>query len=307
MPRYKLLLILVSVVISQAAFALTYPLPAAGNHLIGQPVSVTIPGGNTEPLEYYAARFNMGLSNMLEANPDVDPFLPVGGHRLIIPQQLILPDAPREGIVINSAEMRLYYYPKGTHTVVVLPVGIGMVNGNTPVHWVTHIERKKAGPAWSPTQHERHDYEQDGIRLPAIVPAGPENPMGAYALYIGKLYAIHGTNASFGIGLRVSHGCVRLRKDDIKYLFDNVPLGTRVEFINQSVKIAREADGSRWLEVHEPLSRSEADFNSDKKLPLPLSTELLKEIQFGHVNPLRIDGAINQRSGLPVRIDNAGD
>jgi L,D-transpeptidase ErfK/SrfK len=127
--------------------------------------------------------------------------------------------------------------------------------------------------------------------------------MGAYALYIGRLYAIHGTNANFGVGLRVSHGCVRLRKDDIKYLFDNVPVGTRVQFINQPVKMAKEADGSLWLEVHEPLSRTEEDFNSDKKLALPLFPELLKQIQFGRVDLQQADDAINQRSGLPVRID----
>lgn len=303
MSRLISVFVLVSALISRMACAVTYPLPATNGHLIGRPLSVTVPKDNAQPLEYYAARYSMGLSNLLEANPGVDPFLPKSGSRLIIPQQLILPDAPREGIVINSAEMRLYYYPKGSNTVVVLPVGIGVVDGVTPVNWVTHVERKKAGPTWSPTAHERQDYAREGVKLPAVVPAGPENPMGAYALYIGRLYAIHGTNANFGVGLRVSHGCVRLRKDDIKYLFDNVPVGTRVQFINQPVKMAKEADGSLWLEVHEPLSRTEEDFNSDKKLALPLFPELLKQIQFGRVDLQQADDAINQRSGLPVRID----
>ncbi len=95
--------------------------------------------------------------------------------------------------------------------------------------------------------------------------------MGLHALYIGNLYAIHGTNATFGIGLRVSSGCVRLRADDIKYLFDNVPVGTRVQFVNQPVKTTVEPDGGRYMEVHEPLSRNEEEFNSTASVPLPMT------------------------------------
>ena len=218
------------------ASAVTYPLPTDGSRLIGQNQVITIPEGNKQPLEYFAAEYQMGLSNMLEANPGVDTFLPKGGTVLNIPQQLILPDTVHEGIVINSAEMRLYYYPKGTNTVIVLPIGIGQLGKDTPINWVTKVERKKAGPTWTPTAKMHAEYAAAGEPLPAVVPAGPDNPMGLYALYIGRLYAIHGTNANFGIGLRVSHGCVRLRNDDIKFLFENVPVGTRVEFIDEPVK-----------------------------------------------------------------------
>jgi L,D-transpeptidase YbiS len=104
------------------------------------------------------------------------------------------------------------------------------------MNWTTKVERKKAGPTWTPTAKMHAEYIAAGEPLPAVVPAGPDNPMGLYALYIGRLYAIHGTNANFGIGLRVSHGCVRLRNDDIKFLFENVPVGTRVQFIDEPVK-----------------------------------------------------------------------
>ncbi|MFP1483198.1 L,D-transpeptidase family protein [Escherichia coli] len=161
----------------------------------------------------------MGLSNMMEANPGVDTFLPKGGTVLNIPQQLILLDTVHEGIVINSAEMRLYYYPKGTNTVIVLPIGIGQLGKDTPINWTTKVERKKAGPTDADRQNARR-VPRCGRTTPAVVPAGA-NPMGLYALYIGRLYAIHGTNANFGIGLRVSHGCVRLRNEDIKFLFEN--------------------------------------------------------------------------------------
>ncbi|MGN1392907.1 MAG: L,D-transpeptidase family protein, partial [Succinivibrionaceae bacterium] len=205
--------------------AITYKVPVDGSRLVGELDIVTVPGGNTS-LEAIAAKYQMGLSNMLEANPKVDPYSPTPGTKLIIPHQLILPDTVHEGIIINSAEMRLYYYHDGL--VDVLPIGIGQLGKDTPVDWVTKVERKKDGPTWTPTAATRAEYAAQGEILPAVVPAGKDNPMGLYALYVGRLYAIHGTNANFGIGLRVSHGCIRLRDEDIKYLFENVPVKTRV-------------------------------------------------------------------------------
>jgi L,D-transpeptidase ErfK/SrfK len=171
------------------------------------------------------------------------------------PQQLILPDTVREGIVVNVAEMRLYYYPPGSNTVEVLPIGIGQAGRETPRNWVTAVERKQEGPPGLRRRIRAAPMRQRE-NAPAFVPAGPDNPMGLYAIYIGRLYAIHGTNSNFGIGLRVSQGCIRLRNNDIKYLFDNVPVGTRVQIIDRPVKVTTEPDGSRWVEVHEPLSRN---------------------------------------------------
>lgn len=279
------------------AFAVTYTLPPEGSRLVGTPIIVTVPQGNTLPLEAFAAQHGQGLSNMLEANPGVDPFLPTSGTRLVIPQQLILPDTVREGIVVNVAEMRLYYYPPGSHTVDVLPIGIGQAGRETPRNWVTAVERKQEGPTWSPTPNTRRAYAAEGKTLPAFVPAGPDNPMGLYAIYIGRLYAIHGTNSNFGIGLRVSQGCIRLRNADIKYLFDNVPVGTRVQIIDRPVKVTTEPDGSRWVEVHEPLSRNRAEFESTRRVPLPISaaqrTQLINE---------GAGAELERRSGLPVKI-----
>jgi L,D-transpeptidase YbiS len=245
----------------------------------------------------------MGLSNMLEANPGVDVYLPKAGTKMIIPQQLILPDAPREGIVINSAEMRLYYYPKGTKTVVVLPIGIGELGKDTPVNWTTKVERKKDGPTWTPTKAMHAEYAARGESIPAVFPAGPDNPMGLHALYIGRLYAIHGTNANFGIGLRVSHGCVRLRADDIKWLFDNVPVGTRVQFIDQPVKATVEPDGSRYVEVHNPLSTTEEQFNSREVVPINLTSAVTKVIADASTNQDAVNNAIQARNGMPIKIN----
>ena len=279
------------------AFAVTYTLPPEGSRLVGTRIIITVPEGNTLPLEAVAAQHGQGLSNLLEANPGVDPFLPKPGTRLVIPQQLILPDTVREGIIVNAAEMRLYYYPPGGNTVEVLPIGIGQAGRETPRNWVTAVERKQEGPTWSPTPNTRRAYAAEGKTLPAFVPAGPDNPMGLYAIYIGRLYAIHGTNSNFGIGLRVSQGCIRLRNNDIKYLFDNVPVGTRVQLIDRPVKMTTEPDGSRWVEVHEPLSRNRAEFESTRKVPLPISaaqrTQLINE---------GAGAELERRSGMPVKI-----
>lgn len=289
----------------QASRATTYPLPPEGSRLVGSNITITIPQGNTEPLEHFAAMYGLGLSNMLEANPGVDPYLPAPGSQLIIPQQVILPDTPRKGIVVNSAEMRLYYYPPDSGTVVVLPIGIGQAGRETPRNWVTKVERKQEAPSWTPTANTRREYAKEGITLPAFVPAGPDNPMGLYAIYIGRLYAIHGTNANFGIGLRVSQGCIRLRDDDIKLLFDNVPVGTRVQLIDQPVKTTLEPDGTRWLEVHEPLSRNRTEFESDKRVPITLTGALRKEVESPDADAQVVTEALERRSGMPVQINHA--
>ncbi|MGK9172791.1 L,D-transpeptidase [Yokenella regensburgei] len=302
MRRMKLFYGLFILFASQSALAVSYPLPPEGSRLVGSTQVITVPAGNIQPLEAFAAQYGQGLSNMLEANPGVDPFLPKAGTQLTIPQQLILPATVREGIVINVAEMRLYYYPKGGNTVEVLPIGIGQAGRETPRNWVTTVERKQQGPTWSPTPNTRREYAKQGITLPAMVPAGPDNPMGLYAIYIGRLYAIHGTNADFGIGLRVSQGCIRLRAKDIKYLFDNVPVGTRVQIIDQSVKATVEPDGSRWVEVHEPLSRNRAEFESDKKVPLSITPAVRAVINADDVDLNQANDVLERRSGMPVNL-----
>ncbi|XQS17043.1 L,D-transpeptidase [Citrobacter telavivensis] len=304
LPRVKLFCSLFMLFTSQSALAVSYPLPPEGSRLVGNPLTITVPDKNTQPLEAFAAQYGQGLSNMLEANPDVDVFLPKSGSTLVVPQQIILPATVRQGIVVNVAEMRLYYYPNGSNTVEVFPIGIGQAGRETPRNWVTKVERKQEAPSWTPTANTRREYARRGESLPAFVPAGPDNPMGLYAIYIGKLYAIHGTNANFGIGLRVSQGCIRLRNDDIEHLFQNVPVGTRVQIIDQPVKTTTEPDGSRWVEVHEPLSRNRSEYESDKKVPLPI-TPVMRSFMSGEgVDVHRVSEALERRSGMPVNISH---
>ncbi|HFQ8224516.1 TPA: L,D-transpeptidase [Citrobacter freundii] len=304
LPRVKLFCSLFMLFASQSALAVSYPLPPEGSRLVGNRLTITVPDKNTQPLEAFAAQYGQGLSNMLEANPDVDVFLPKSGSTLVVPQQIILPATVRQGIVVNVAEMRLYYYPNGSNTVEVFPIGIGQAGRETPRNWVTKVERKQEAPSWTPTANTRREYARRGESLPAFVPAGPDNPMGLYAIYIGKLYAIHGTNANFGIGLRVSQGCIRLRNDDIEHLFQNVPVGTRVQIIDQPVKTTTEPDGSRWVEVHEPLSRNRSEYESDKKVPLPI-TPVMRSFMSGEgVDVHRVSEALERRSGMPVNISH---
>ena len=303
MRRVKLLCTALMLLASHGALAVSYPLPPEGSRLVGSAFTIAVPENNTQPLESFAAQYGQGLSNMLEANPGVDVYLPRSGSTLTIPQQLILPDTVREGIVINVAEMRLYYYPPLGNSVEVLPIGIGQAGRETPRNWVTAVERKQEGPTWVPTANTRREYAKEGKTLPAMVPPGPDNPMGLYAIYIGRLYAIHGTNANFGIGLRVSHGCVRLRNDDIKFLFENVPVGTRVQFIDEPVKATTEPDGSRYIEVHNPLSTTEAQFQGGEIVPITLTQPVQAVTSQSDVDQNVVEQAIQNRSGMPVRLN----
>ncbi|KAA9001245.1 L,D-transpeptidase family protein [Affinibrenneria salicis] len=288
------------------ARATEYPLPPAGSRLIGENQTYVVPHDG-HALEDIAARFKIGMLAMLQANPGTDPYLPTPGSTLTIPAQMLLPDAPRQGIVINLAELRLYYYPKGKNSVIVYPIGIGQLGRNTPV-MTTSISEKRANPTWTPTANIRRIYkEEQGITLPAVVPAGPDNPMGLFALRLSAgqgQYLIHGTNANFGIGMRVSSGCIRLRPDDIEALFNSVPVGTRVQIVNEPVKIAIEPDGKRYIEVHQPLSRTGED--DPQTMPLHVGAKLQKLINDSETDASEAAHALKRRAGMPVLI-NVGE
>lgn len=295
--------LLLSVGLAAPAFSTEYPLPAADSRLIGENQLTTVPD-DKRPLEAIAAKYQIGLLSMLEANPGTDPWLPKAGTQLVVPQQMLLPDTPREGIVVNLAELRLYYYPKGEDEVIVYPIGIGQLGAATPV-MVTSISQKIPNPTWTPTVNIRKRYAKDGITLPAVVPAGPENPMGLFALRLARgsgNYLIHGTNADFGIGMRVSSGCIRLRPQDIEALFNSVPKGTRVQVINQPVKYAVEPDGKRYVEVHQPLSHSDKD--DPQTMPIALSPAMKKFIKSPQSDSALIKAALERRSGMPVLVSS---
>lgn len=290
------------------AQANTWPLPPPGSRLVGQN-AVHVVEDNGGSLEAIAKKYNVGFLALLQANPGVDPYVPRPGSVLTIPLQTLLPDAPREGIVINLAELRLYYYQPGTNSVTVYPIGIGQLGGDTLTPtMVTTISDKRANPTWTPTANIRARYKANGIDLPAVVPAGPDNPMGHHAIRLaayGGVYLLHGTNADFGIGMRVSSGCIRLRDDDIETLFRQVTPGTKVNIINTPIKASVEPNGVRLVEVHQPLSEK---INDDPQLlPIVLNASMQTFKNAAQTDTAVMDHAMEIRSGMPVDVTRHHD
>ena len=203
-----------------------------------------------------AREHNVGFDSLRRANPDVDPWLPGEGTPVVIPSQFVLPRAPRDGIVVNVAELRLYYFPdRDGGRVITHPISIGRQDWSTPLG-VTTITAKQANPSWYPPQSIRDEHEAMGDPLPAVVPPGPDNPLGNHSLRLGLPgYLIHGTNKPSGVGMRVTHGCIRMFPEDIESLFGTVPVGTKVRIVNQPYKLGWGADGL-YLEAHPPLEEA---------------------------------------------------
>ncbi|SUQ58770.1 Probable L,D-transpeptidase YcfS precursor [Raoultella terrigena] len=303
--RISLWLALVAVVAALAlpAHANTWPLPPPGSRLVGQN-QFHVVQDNGGSLEAIAKKYNVGFLALLQANPGVDPYVPRAGSVLTIPLQTLLPGAPREGLVINLAELRLYYYPPGKNEVTVYPIGIGQLGGDTLTPtMVTTVSDKRANPTWTPTANIRARYKAMGIELPAVVPAGPDNPMGHHAIRLaayGGVYLLHGTNADFGIGMRVSSGCIRLRDNDIKTLFNKITPGTRVNIINTPIKASVEPNGSRLVEIHQPLSKHLDD--DPQTLPIVLNAEMLAFKEAPLTDRPVMERAIELRSGMPIDV-----
>lgn len=283
------------------AQANTWPLPPAGSRLVGENRFHVVEndGGS---LEAIAKKYNVGFLALLQANPGVDPYVPRAGSVLTIPLQTLLPDAPREGLVINLAELRLYYYPPGKNEVTVYPIGIGQLGGDTLTPtMVTTVSDKRANPTWTPTANIRARYKAQGIDLPAVVPAGPENPMGHHAIRLaayGGVYLLHGTNADFGIGMRVSSGCIRLRDNDIETLFRVIQPGTKVNIMNTPIKVSEEPGGVRLVEVHQPLSKQ---LNDDPQT-LPIVLNGAQQGFKASADETVMERAMEARSGMPVDV-----
>ncbi|SDJ75072.1 L,D-transpeptidase ErfK/SrfK [Pseudomonas delhiensis] len=230
--------------------ALELPMPAPGEDIVGQ-VQV-IKAKYEDTFADLGQTYDLGYQEMLAANPGVDAWLPGVGTEVIIPTRFILPPGPREGIVINIAEYRLYYFPKGKNVVYTYPLGIGREGWGSPIAH-TSIVAKTKDPAWYPPASIRAEHAADGDPLPTVVPPGPDNPLGPYKMSLGVPgYLIHGSNKKFGIGTRTSHGCFRMYNGDVTELFPMVPVGTSVRIINEPYKFGR-SEGKIYLEAHTPI------------------------------------------------------
>lgn len=290
---------------SHAAWAVDYPLPPANSRLIGENQFWTVQEGDRN-LQAIARRFDTAAMLILEANDTIAPVQPKPGTQVLIPSQMLLPDVPREGIVVNLAELRLYYFPPGVNQVQVYPLGIGQQGLETP-EMTTRIGQKIPNPTWTPTAGIRARSLEKGIKLPPVVPAGPNNPLGRYALrlaYGNGEYLIHGTSAPDSVGLRVSSGCMRMNAADIQSLFNQVKSGTPVRIINQPVKFAVEPDGKRYVEVHRPLTPDEASNAHTMAYTLPAEFHQFSGDKA--VDEAQLKRALTRRAGYPVVVSASG-
>jgi L,D-transpeptidase ErfK/SrfK len=233
-----------------SATALELPLPPPGEDVVGQ-VQV-IKAKYEDTFADLGKVHDLGYAEMLAANPNVDAWLPGEGSDIVLPTRFILPAGPREGIVINLAEYRMYYFPKGRDVVYTYPLGIGREGWGSPVT-NTVITGKTSNPAWYPPKSIREEHAAEGDPLPTVVAAGPNNPLGPFKFTLGTPgYLIHGSNKKFGIGMRVSHGCFRMLNNNVLELATLAPVGTKIRIINEPYKFGV-SGGKVFLEAHAPL------------------------------------------------------
>ena len=224
---------------------------AKGDNVIGRLAFISLEKGDTLP--DIARHFSLGINGVSAANPGVDIWVPKAGERIMLPLSFILPDAPRKGIVINLAAMRLFQFKGDTESLAVLtyPVGVGTEERPSPTGQM-YVERKVIRPTWHVPASIAKDHRKKGDPLPAAVLPGPQNPLGEYALYLSKsTYLVHGTNKPASIGLRATNGCIRLYPEDVKKLYENTPVKTPVFIVNQPYLIGQR-NGEVYMEVHAP-------------------------------------------------------
>ena len=258
-----------------------------------------------------AREFDLGYDQIVSANPGINRWIPGSGTRVTLPHLYVLPGATRRGLVLNIADLRLYFYPStrsgSAQEVYTYPVSIGRMDWRTPLG-LTRVVKKERDPAWRPPPSIRREHALDGDPLPEVIAGGsPDNPLGRFALRLGiPTYLIHGVDErkAFGIGMRVTHGCIRMYPEDIEHLFQLVAVNTPVMLVDEPIKIGQRA-GTIYLSVHQPLDEGE----DESAPPLPrvsldsvmrhLRSTLGPELQ---VNPDEIAKITEEGSGIPYAI-----
>jgi len=252
-----------------------------------------------------AREYGLGYDELVAANPDVDPWLPGAQTPVVLPTQFVIPDVPREGIVLNIASKRLFYFQPATEgaaqTVLTYPIGIGRVGWETPIGSSTIIAKAR-DPSWYVPASVRREHEELGDPLPSIVPPGPDNPLGKFVLKLDiPGYLLHGTNQPYGVGMRVSHGCVRLYPENIEILYELVGMGESVRIVNEPY-LAGQMDGQWYVEGHAPLEDDEVSSEdhllailaamnpSDEKYAMPVDDALVRSI-------------VGDGLGIPIKLE----
>ncbi|HEY4365979.1 MAG TPA: L,D-transpeptidase family protein [Steroidobacteraceae bacterium] len=284
--------------------AASFVLPTGSDTVIGQTEKVVV--GHDDTMLDIGRAHGVGYEEMVAANPGVDPWVPGVGREVMVPTRYVLPDAPREGIVVSLAEHRLYYYPqpKAGEPAMVLtyPISVGRMDWNTPLG-LTRVIDKRTRPIWYPPESVRKEHAADGRPLPKAVPPGPDNPLGEYAMRLaipGGAYLIHGTNKPEGVGMQVTHGCIRMYPEDIEKFFKMVAVNTPVRIIHQPYKMGW-LGNELYIEVHVPLEGAQGAAERS----LTDITRLLVAATQDRAVPIdwaRAEDAFTRASGIPVPV-----
>lgn len=267
--------------------------------VVGEPQVVF--AGNSDTLSDLARTYGLGYDEIIAANPGVNPWLPGENTPVLLPTQFILPDVPRQGIVLNIASKRLFYFPavpEGEKQVVkTYPIGIGRVGWETPLGTTTVVSKAR-DPSWYVPASVRREHAEKGDPLPSVVPPGPDNPLGHRVLQLEMPgYLIHGTNQPYGVGMRVSHGCVRLYPENIELLFELVEVGEQVAIVNEPYLVGTR-NGELYFEAHAPLE--DDVFGVQNRLETLLDKPRIAGLPEAHKEHLRMLASI--ASGVPSRL-----
>jgi L,D-transpeptidase ErfK/SrfK len=250
-------------------------------------------------------RYGLGYDEIVNANRTVDRWVPGRGTKVILPRRFILPKSPRQGIVLNVSEARLYYFPENeqSRTVITYPVSIGRMDWKTPLGR-TKVQQKLVDPPWRPTASIREEHAREGEILPAVIPGGdPENPLGRFALRLAiPGYLIHGVDArkAWGIGMRVTHGCIRMYPEDIEELYGIVKVGTPVTLVDQPIKAGFQ--GSRlYLEVTAPLEEDERSHPITYNDAIDVLREAVGSLVV-ELDERSVHHAVEKKNGVPTLV-----
>jgi len=241
--------------------------------------------------------FDLGYNEVVLANRNVDPWIPAAAEPIVLPTRWIVPDAPHEGLVLNIPEMRLFYFPrKDGKKLITVPVGLGREDWQTP-QGSFRVRGKTVNPAWTIPESIRKERIAENGFSEHVIPGGtPDNPLGSYRLELSiPSYGIHGSNKPWGVGMQVSHGCLRLYNEDIASLFALVELGTAGVFVYQPVKVGM-SRGRVLVEVHEDIYGIQPDL-------LGTSREIIGRRGWsGLVDPELLEGVVDARNGIPTDV-----
>lgn len=270
--------------------------------VVGEPQIVF--AGPDDTFSDLARTYGLGYDDLVDANPGIDPWLPGEGTPILLPTQFVLPAAPRRGVILNIASKRLFYYPERVEgepqQVLTYPIGIGRVGWETPLGDTT-VVAKAENPSWWVPASVRQEHAELGDPLPSVVPPGPDNPLGTRVLKLDMPgYLIHGTNQPYGVGMRVSHGCVRLYPENIEYLYTLVDVGEDVTILNEPYQMGRK-DGQLYFEAHAPLEDDAVPAEERLQAVLDTQVDAMGNALNDHLRQHVVALSVTPR-GVPVSI-----